>query len=411
MKITPVQNTAPKQAMIMGEPHMLAYINEAERQMLKRAGGAEAPSFAGIPAYGFWSRVFGGGNTFAQSLANAFTPNDGTTYVGGTLMNDYEGANIDGSAGYAVDNVNSSGSGDAFTYGGGSISDAGKTITTPNGGQVTLAGQQAAFTDPNYNLNNSNLIQAVEDGGTYVRDTTTTTTNGGGSTPVKPKVNQDLLDALALRDAALARQLGLLNKQFSFATDDYYNQLGTDYREGGLSETFTTAYDDAVRGIYDVYKSAGMLSQSDVDDDLGILAGAKGGEEGRIDSIVDQYMGANRNYVTGGLNDLTGELQGLAVDSEDIPTINAQTAAINAFDVVGRSQPYKEPTEAEVVDFFTDFVKRAYDPSYNVDPTAVATGAPMRVTGSVNQTGANTAPSTIAGLFDPVTGGSVKVVN
>ena len=77
---------------------------------------------------------------------------------------------------------------------------------------------------------------------------------------------------------------------------------------------------------------------------------------------------------------------------------------------MGRSQPYKEPTEAEVVDFFTDFVKRSYDPSYNVDPTAVATGAPMRVTGSVNQTGANTAPSTIAGLFDPVTGGSVRVV-
>ena len=77
----------------------------------------------------------------------------------------------------------------------------------------------------------------------------------GGGTPVVPPVNQALLDALALRDAALAKQLGLLNEQFSFATDDYYNQLGTDYREGGLSEAFTTAYDDAVRGIYDVYKS------------------------------------------------------------------------------------------------------------------------------------------------------------
>ena len=277
---------------------------------------------------------------------------------------------------------------------------AGVTIAAPVGGFQTYGG------DGNYTTSGGSTVT----GGNNTNTTTTTTTPGGG-TPVVPPVNQALLDALALRDAALAKQLGLLNEQFSFATDDYYNQLGTDYREGGLSEAFTTAYDDAVRGIYDVYKSAGMLAQSDVDDDLGILAGAESGEEGRIDSIVDQYMGANRNYVTGGKSDLTSELQGLAVDSEDIPTINAQTAAINAFDVVGRSQPYKEPTEAEVVDFFTDFVKRSYDPSYNVDPTAVATGAPMRVTGSVNQTGANTAPSTIAGLFDPVTGGSVKVVN
>ena len=276
---------------------------------------------------------------------------------------------------------------------------AGVTIAAPVGGFETYAG------DGNYTTSGASTVT----GGNNTNTTTTTTTTGG--TPVVPPVNQALLDALALRDAALAKQLGLLNEQFSFATDDYYNQLGTDYREGGLSEAFTTAYDDAVRGIYDVYKSAGMLAQSDVDDDLGILAGAESGEEGRIDSIVDQYMGANRNFVTGGKSDLTSELQALAVDSEDIPTINAQTAAINAFDVVGRSQPYKEPTEAEVVDFFTDFVKRSYDPSYNVDPTAVATGAPKLVTASVNQTGANTAPSTIAGLFDPVTGGSVKVVN
>ena len=282
---------------------------------------------------------------------------------------------------------------------------AGVTIAAPVGGFETYAG------DGNYTTSGgSTLTGSSSGGGGGGGGGSGGGGGGGGATPVVPPVNQALLDALALRDAALAKQLALLNEQFSFATDDYYNQLGTDYREGGLSEAFTTAYDDAVRGIYDVYKSAGMLAQSDVDDDLGILAGAESGEEGRIDSIVDQYMGANRNFVTGGKSDLTSELQGLAVDSEDIPTINAQTAAINAFDVVGRSQPYKEPTEAEVVDFFTDFVKRSYDPSYNVDPTAVATGAPMRVTGSVNQTGANTAPSTIAGLFDPVTGGSVRVV-
>jgi len=285
--------------------------------------------------------------------------------------------------------------------------DSNMVLPKEGGGYTTIGGRDVAIGD-NYDptgggSNNNN--------NTNTSTSTTTTTSPGGGTPVAPVVNQALLDALALRDAALARQLGVLNEQFSFSTQDYYDQLGTDYREGGLSDAFSTAYDDATRGIYDTFKSAGMLTQEGVDDKLGILAGAEGGEEGRIDSIVDQYTGANKNYVTGGHTDLSGALQGLAIDSEDVPTINAQTAAINAFDVIGKSQPYKEPTETEVVDFFTDFVKRSYDPSYNVDPSAVATGAPKRVTGSVNQKGANTAPSTIAGLFDPVTGGSVRVVS
>ena len=171
---------------------------------------------------------------------------------------------------------------------------AGVTIAAPVGGFETYAG------DGNYTTSGgSTLTGSSSGGGGGGGGGSGGGGGGGGSTPVVPPVNQALLDALALRDAALAKQLALLNEQFSFATDDYYNQLGTDYREGGLSEAFTTAYDDAVRGIYDVYKSAGMLAQSDVDDDLGILAGAESGEEGRIDSIVDQYMGANRNLLLG----------------------------------------------------------------------------------------------------------------
>lgn len=123
MKIRPVQNDAPKQAMIMGEPHMLAYINEAERQMLKRAGGAEAPSFAGIPAY--WE------------LFKPSTWGDGKGYQGTGLGNSSNnnqsaGPNIDGTAGYTVGNT-----GNATTSDGGKISDAGKTITYDNGNALT----------------------------------------------------------------------------------------------------------------------------------------------------------------------------------------------------------------------------------------------------------------------------------
>ncbi len=599
----PMNNNAPRTATIAGEPHMLAYINEAERQMLKRAGGAEMPSFAGIPAYppkrqrgtganvspaskaqGAGSRArenrkkrlaeaqrqaearyqaqlkadetarretaraeaeaevaealkrsqnfdaaAGGnfatvpepqGNSFVQTLANLFTPFDNQSYVNGVLMQTdnisegqpYQytatgvapGQGLFNSQPTSVDAANAAAA--ASLLGQNFLSVGGKNTPLPpaivgnppilryEDGKYTVEGSLAGDNVPftySYNADGSrylpynggnpfdpNAANANNPGGftpySFINPLPNPAPNPdalppvvggalppGGSTfpppsgpPIPPTVppptppqppcppgfervngmcvpvkdkgpgpgeppeptgpkgpSEELLAALALRDAALARQLGLLNNEFAFSTDDYYNRLGQSYRDGGLSEAFTTAYDDATRGIYDTFKAAGMLTQQGVDDKLGILAGAQSGEEGRIDSIVNQYMDANRNFVESGRNDLTSALQGLAYDSEDIPTINAQTAAINAFDVVGQSRPFKEPKEQEVVDFFTDFVKRAYDPSYNVDPTAVASGSPKRVTQSVNQRGANTAPSTIAGIFDPVSGGSVKVVN
>ena len=550
------QEGAPRQAMLMGEPHMLAYINEAERQMLKRAGGAEAPGPEGIPVYGWWANTFGGGNSFAQSVANTFTPNDGKSYVNGNLVNDDPKDNTPVSNGVVQNIANSLTPNDGTTYINGQLTsdnsnadsavqasinkavaevvadstvpyseptaqnalsaydDLGASLTaagllslggkqTPvepanpgnppileydgNTGEYTVVGaldptQPISIStnadgtpyvpygvgddgnpnnpfDPNgTNVNNptgdpdkfpdldplpnpeppgplppindpGGLLPPeypIDGGGTsfpppadppYVPPTTPPVVTPPPpndptppSEPVAPPVNQALLDALARRDAALAQQMGNVSSAFGFSTDDYYKQLGTDYREGGLSEAFTTAYDDAIRGIYDVYKSAGMLTQSDVDDDMGILAGANSGEAGRMDSIVDQYTAANRNYVTEGRGGIEGDLRGFVTDTEDIPTIDAQTASILGYDVAGRSQPFKTPKEGDVVEFFTDFVKRAYDPSYNVDPTAVASGGPKKVSGSVDQLGAGTQPSTIAGILDPVKGGSVKVV-
>lgn len=37
---------------------------------------------------GFWADTFGGGNSFTESVANVFTPDDGASYVGGTLVYD-----------------------------------------------------------------------------------------------------------------------------------------------------------------------------------------------------------------------------------------------------------------------------------------------------------------------------------
>ena len=44
-------NSAPRQTVINGQPHMLSYINPEEAQLLKDRGGSGRPSIAGIPAF------------------------------------------------------------------------------------------------------------------------------------------------------------------------------------------------------------------------------------------------------------------------------------------------------------------------------------------------------------------------
>jgi hypothetical protein len=45
----------PRQAELMGQPHMLAYINPQEEQVLRDMGGAGIPGPDGIPVYGWFS--------------------------------------------------------------------------------------------------------------------------------------------------------------------------------------------------------------------------------------------------------------------------------------------------------------------------------------------------------------------
>ena len=107
----------PRQTEIMGQPHMLSYINPQEEAMLQKMRGGMPPVAGpgGVPAFahgGFhWSQpsTWGGGsttadtsskdddppsNTFSQTLANIFTPSDGASYVGGQLVDDNTGSSI-----------------------------------------------------------------------------------------------------------------------------------------------------------------------------------------------------------------------------------------------------------------------------------------------------------------------------
>ena len=64
----------PKQAMIGGEPHRLAYVNPNEEKLLKAAGGAGVPSYGNIPAY----FTIGPGSTVGQTVTD---PTTGTVYT------------------------------------------------------------------------------------------------------------------------------------------------------------------------------------------------------------------------------------------------------------------------------------------------------------------------------------------
>ena len=54
----------PRQTEIGGQPHMLAYINPEEEQMLYAAGGSGEPGPGGVPAFNYVDDTFGSGNIY-----------------------------------------------------------------------------------------------------------------------------------------------------------------------------------------------------------------------------------------------------------------------------------------------------------------------------------------------------------
>ena len=66
-----VVSGVPRQAELMNQPHMLAYINPQEEQMLRDAGGAGIAGPDGIPVYGWvsdtWSEIKSGGRATTET--------------------------------------------------------------------------------------------------------------------------------------------------------------------------------------------------------------------------------------------------------------------------------------------------------------------------------------------------------
>ena len=99
-------NMVPRQAQLMDQPHMLAYINPAEEQMLRDMGGAGIPGPDGIPVYGLYESITG--TKFEDTaLGGALGVNTGGTFgSGGSLDNTYNavtGGGYTGNSGSSED--------------------------------------------------------------------------------------------------------------------------------------------------------------------------------------------------------------------------------------------------------------------------------------------------------------------
>ena len=88
---------------------------------------------------GFWENTFGGGNSFTESVANTFTPNDGASYVNGTLTYD-SGSN----AGTVVP-TNSSGGYGSDSDGNSVYTGSANTTGNDNKASVTSGGVNEDF--------------------------------------------------------------------------------------------------------------------------------------------------------------------------------------------------------------------------------------------------------------------------
>ena len=375
---------APEVTMINGVPHMLAYVNRAEKDMLRAAGGSGLAGPDGIPAYGFWDDFKSNLSSFSKNFARDIKAAPGN--IARDVSNMARQINNDFGL---VNNIAKN-----FTANNRSSNDGpGFNISAP----PEVGGYYNNFTPP-----------------PSTNTSTSTSTNSGSSSNSSgrsaPVDNSALVSALADRDAALAAQMSSLGDAFGFSTDAYYGGLRDSYTSDN-NQAFQTAYDDAMRGIYDGFKSAGLLTQGAVDQDKSKLGSANLSETNKLGTAAEEYAKANQTFVDDGRTGIERDLNALAVDANTADAYRKQIEAINAFDVAGAAKPFETPTGSSVADFFSNFAKRSYDPSFNVAPTAVTSGSPSRVTQSVQSLGSNTQPSSMVGLRSPYKGKSTRVVS
>ena len=225
----------------------------------------------------------------------------------------------------------------------------------------------------------------------------------GGSDAVIPV--SDLDQARSRRATALANKQSELANAFASFSDDYFDDLGRSYSEFN-NPLLSTAYDDAVRGIYDGFKSAGIMSSADLTSQMAGLDAQKAIEEQRLKDSALTYSTAQRDQVNKERQKLGEQLSGLAGGATDLASIDQQTSAIENFDVAGRVNKLKSPNTKTSMDFFSDFAK--VPQSSTADPVATFAGTPSPVSQAMFS---QENPYASLGIQTPYQGSATKVIS
>lgn len=214
----------------------------------------------------------------------------------------------------------------------------------------------------------------------------------------------ELDQARSARANALRTKQSELANAFSSFTDDYYNDLGTSYSEFN-TPLLDTAYNDSVRGIWDGFKGAGLMTSQDLNTQMASLDAQKAIEQQRLKDSANTYSTEQRGQIDKERTKLGEQLSALAGGATDIDSINQQTNAITNFDVAGKVNKLKSPNVKSSMDFFSDFTK--VPETATADPTATFTNTPSQV--SQSMMGVNN-PYEGLGIQTPYSGSSTKVI-
>lgn len=214
----------------------------------------------------------------------------------------------------------------------------------------------------------------------------------------------ELDQARSARASALSNKQSELANAFASFTDDYYNDLGTSYSEFN-TPLLDTAYNDAVRGIWDGFKGAGLMTSQGLNTQMANLDAQKAIEQQRLKDSANTYSMDQRGQIDKERTKLGEQLSALAGGATDIDSINQQTSAIENFDIAGKVNKLRSPNVKTSMDFFSDFTK--VPETATADPTATFTNTPSQV--SQSMMGVRN-PYQGLGIQTPYSGSSTKVI-
>ena len=167
-------------------------------------------------------------------------------------------------------------------------------------------------------------------------------------------------DAVASRDSAMTAMKKSIADAFgSEFGDDYYTGLSTSYSDmfGG---DLTSAYQAALRGIYEGFRDAGVFDQASFDTQSTALDKRKAEEQARLAQLAQGYADDQRTAVTGEQTSILGDLGKLSGTAETVAEANRQRQAIQDFDFQSRIDAINETPEMTKP---TAFLPKYYQPS------------------------------------------------